>query len=251
MIIDTEFKNLIPKATDEEIKLLKECLMNEGCRDALITWNDILIDGHTRYEICTKNGIPFNTVAKEFESRDKVIEWIILNQFGRRNITSFQRAELVLRLKGLFAEKAKENQRKAGENSGSFCTQGPKAQVNTRQELAKIAHVSEGTIRKVEKIKEVATKKVVDNLRKGITNIKTEFNKIEPKKPSEIDTHDNKEIVIDRDGIIYTFEEGKLPFYNLDDKWHSKKRMNLKDGQQFKIVLIKHYGDNDTYKMID
>ena len=62
MVIDKEFKTLIPALTDEEYKGLEESILKDGCRDALVLWGDILIDGHNRYEICTRQNIPFNTV---------------------------------------------------------------------------------------------------------------------------------------------------------------------------------------------
>lgn len=29
----------------------------DGCRDPLVLWGDVLIDGHNRYSICTKHGL--------------------------------------------------------------------------------------------------------------------------------------------------------------------------------------------------
>ena len=110
MKIDVEFQSLIPPLTYEEKKMLEESILSEGCRDAIVVWNDTIIDGHNRYEICTKHGIPFETVSREFEDRNDVIEWIIKNQFGRRNLPMHERARLALRLKPVIAEKAKEKQ---------------------------------------------------------------------------------------------------------------------------------------------
>ena len=45
MIIDNEFKGLIPPLTDEEYKGLEESILSEGCRDALVLWGEILVDG--------------------------------------------------------------------------------------------------------------------------------------------------------------------------------------------------------------
>lgn len=86
IVIDNEFKSLIPPLTDDEYDGLRDSILSEGCRDALVLWGNTLIDGHNRYEICEKHGIPFKTIQKDFDSRDAVIEWIILNQFGRRNL---------------------------------------------------------------------------------------------------------------------------------------------------------------------
>jgi len=55
-----------------------------------VLWNNILIDGHNRYNIVTKNTLPFNTISLEFNSRDEVISWMIRVQIDRRNLTPMQ-----------------------------------------------------------------------------------------------------------------------------------------------------------------
>ena len=62
MEILEELESLIPPLAQEELMLLEESIINEGCRDPLVTWNDTLIDGHNRYSICQLHNIPFNTV---------------------------------------------------------------------------------------------------------------------------------------------------------------------------------------------
>ena len=108
--IDPEFKDLIPPLTSEEYDTLESSIIAEGCRDAIVLWGNVIVDGHNRYTICRKHGIPFNTVQKEFPSRNDAIVWIIKNQFGRRNLPAYERARLALRLKPVIAEKAKERQ---------------------------------------------------------------------------------------------------------------------------------------------
>lgn len=88
--VDEEFRNLLPVLDDDALKLLEENLLENGCRDALVLWNGVLIDGHNRYDICTKLDIPYTTVDKEFESRDEVVIWIITTQVARRNLNPKQ-----------------------------------------------------------------------------------------------------------------------------------------------------------------
>jgi hypothetical protein len=52
--------------------------------------DEILIDGHNRHEICTRHGLPFETRAMVFESREAVMDWMDANQLGRRNLTPDQ-----------------------------------------------------------------------------------------------------------------------------------------------------------------
>ena len=90
IIIDAEFKNLLPPLDEKTYALLEESLVQYGCVYPLILWENTIIDGHNRYEISQKHNIPINTVTKEFDSREQVIIWIISTQIARRNLTPMQ-----------------------------------------------------------------------------------------------------------------------------------------------------------------
>lgn len=95
--IDEEFKALIPPLSADEYKLLEFSIAAEGCRDRLVLWGDVLLDGHNRFEICTRLGLPFDTVGREFADRDAAMDWMDANQLGRRNITPDQSTLLLYR----------------------------------------------------------------------------------------------------------------------------------------------------------
>ena len=90
IIIDEEFKGLLPALDKETFALLEENILQNGCRDSLVLWNGILIDGHNRYEICTKHKISFNTIDKQFDSREDALIWIVSTQISRRNLKPLQ-----------------------------------------------------------------------------------------------------------------------------------------------------------------
>lgn len=92
--IDNEFKNLIDSLTPEEYNLLEKNILEYGIRDAVVTWNGFVIDGHNRYGIAQKHGLTFETFDMEFASREQVINWIIENQLGKRNLTEAQKSYL-------------------------------------------------------------------------------------------------------------------------------------------------------------
>ncbi|MCR4719785.1 MAG: hypothetical protein K5768_09175 [Firmicutes bacterium] len=93
--IKKEFKNLIRPLHQQEYLQLEENILKDGCLDPIITWNGYIVDGHNRYEICTKHDIPFNTVEIAFECDEEVIAWICANQLGRRNISNETRRFLI------------------------------------------------------------------------------------------------------------------------------------------------------------
>ena len=182
MKIDVEFQSLIPPLTYEEKKMLEESILSEGCRDAIVIWNDTIIDGHNRYEICTKHNIPFETVNRDFDSRNDAIEWIIKNQFGRRNLPLHERARLALRLKPVIAEKAKSNKQEAANKMNLIVGNNVSTEIcenvlpiDTQKEIAKAAGVSHDTIAKVEKIEESAPAPIVQASRKGDISVNAAY----------------------------------------------------------------------------
>lgn len=93
--IDKIFKNLIPLLSADEYKQLEENLINEGCRDPICVWNEIIIDGHNRYEICLKHKLPFQIKHIFLQNKTEAITWICANQIGRRNISDETRRYLI------------------------------------------------------------------------------------------------------------------------------------------------------------
>jgi N6-adenosine-specific RNA methylase IME4 len=87
--IDSHFKSHMRRLNLAERENLERSILSEGCRDALVIWQEegVLIDGHNRYEICTKNELPYRLEYKNFENREAALDWIIDNQFGRRNLS--------------------------------------------------------------------------------------------------------------------------------------------------------------------
>jgi len=88
--IDDEFKFLLPPLDPESYSALEENLLQHGVRDALVLWDGILIDGHNRYEIATRHGLPFQVVEKDFDSREEVTIWMVSTQIARRNLSPMQ-----------------------------------------------------------------------------------------------------------------------------------------------------------------
>lgn len=175
--IDPEFRDLIPPLLPDEREQLEANIIREGgATSPLQAWGDLLLDGHNRYEICLKHKLPFtvSTVAG-ISGRDDAKAWIITNQFGRRNLTPFVRAELALKLEPLIATKAKAQQIRKPE---SVSQKSVKQKIDTQKEVAKAAKVSHDTIHKVKKIAAKAPDPVKQKLRAGETSINAAYTEI-------------------------------------------------------------------------
>jgi ParB-like chromosome segregation protein Spo0J len=154
--INPKFKEAIPPLSEEEYENLRESVIAEGCRDSIIVWNGVIVDGHNRFSICREFDIPFHTFEKAFEDEEAVIEWIMFNQLSRRNLCDVERGRIALKLKELITARAKENQVKGGVEYGFGQGTPNLAQavrpIQTRDELAKMAGLSHGTLAKIEKV---------------------------------------------------------------------------------------------------
>jgi transcriptional regulator with XRE-family HTH domain len=171
--ISDELRSFVDPLTEIEYEALERSLLAEGCRDALVLWNDILIDGHNRYAICEKHGIEFRTVQNNsFASLDDVKLWMIDNHLARRSVSDFQRGLLALRKKQIVAlRRAAEAPAEAEEPKGA-----EPPPWNTREEVAKAARVSPNTISQIERIQKTATPQLVEAVRSGTISINAAAN---------------------------------------------------------------------------
>ena len=105
--IDNELKDLLPPQTEEEHKILEESIKKDGCTNPLITWNDYIVDGHNRYEICEKYKIGFEEIKLGYNTKDEIIMWMLENQLGRRNLTDVQRIIIAEKYRDIIEKQAK------------------------------------------------------------------------------------------------------------------------------------------------
>lgn len=184
MIIDEQFKAIIPPLTEEEFNSLAQSVITEGCRDALVVWGETLIDGHNRYIICKQHGIPYRTVDMEFDSRESALVWMIDNQRGRRNLSKqawldlgFKRAELLKPRAEANRAEFHGNQYTSGQSQESDKVQP----VDTLQEAADYAGVSRDTAAKYNAVIREAEDETREAMQSGQISINRAYE--ETKRP--------------------------------------------------------------------
>ncbi|WP_367352054.1 ParB N-terminal domain-containing protein [Achromobacter animicus] len=203
--VDEGLRAYIDPLTEDEHAALERSLLAEGCRDALVLWGDLLIDGHNRYAICVKHNIPFQTIQHpHFKSMDDVHLWMIENHLGRRSVSDFQRGVLALRKKEILLARTGPEAAGAaeggpdGSGQGSPADGGPaddsppwdedtpgasaapmrghanpdwKPAVPSRQALARAARISSNTLNQIEKIQKSAAPELVRAVKEGAISI--------------------------------------------------------------------------------
>jgi hypothetical protein len=94
--VDPKFRALIPPLDATERQILEASILAEGCRDAIVVWQerDVIIDGHNRWDICQQHGLEAPTRTMSFADEHEVVEWMCVNQLGRRNLSDAARSDL-------------------------------------------------------------------------------------------------------------------------------------------------------------
>ncbi|NMM88581.1 plasmid replication/partition related protein [Rhodococcus sp. SRB_17] len=177
IVVNEELKAYIDPLTAEEYEALERSILDEGCRDALVLWGEVLVDGHNRYGICQKHGLPFQTVQNtRFQSMEDVHLWMIEQHLGRRSVSDFQRGVLALRQKDIVAERraralAASSPEAAAETAPSGDGAAAPASLNSREAIARAARLSSSQVVMIEKIQKQAAPEVVAAVRSGTISI--------------------------------------------------------------------------------
>ncbi|PUE43738.1 plasmid replication/partition related protein [Limnohabitans sp. Hippo3] len=186
--VNEELKAYIDPLTPDEHAALERSILAEGCRDALVLWGDVLVDGHNRYGICQKHGLPFQTVQNtRFQSMEDVHLWMIDQHLGRRSVSDFQRGVLALRKREILA--ARRAQAIAIASASASAEPGMPSlgdathvvpqdaevpepnPLKSRADIAKAARLSSSQVVQIEKIQKQAAPELVAAVKAGAISI--------------------------------------------------------------------------------
>jgi hypothetical protein len=184
IVVNEDLKTYIDPLTPEEFEALERSIVAEGCRDALVLWGEMLVDGHNRYGICRKHGLPFQTVQNNrFRSIEDVHLWMIDQHLGRRSVSDFQRGVLALRKKEI-AEQRAAAARDAAMRAEALGEAAPldspfdgtpavaaEPPLKTREAVAKAARLSSSQVVMIEKIQKQAAPELVAAVKSGAISI--------------------------------------------------------------------------------
>lgn len=189
IIIDKEFEDLIPPLTADEYIMLEKSILSDGCRDPLVVWDGILVDGHNRYKICQKYNISFSTVNHTFNDRDEAKLWMMHNQLARRNLNDAQRIAIVRKCESSVKAKAEERQKATlRQNISTVRENLPTRTGRATDELGELAGVSRKTYEHATAVLDMAPEEVSQAMTEGKLSINKayEVTQLEPEQQEEI-----------------------------------------------------------------
>ena len=177
-----EMAQLLPPLTGEQLAALERDLLANGCYSPIIVNEDMaIIDGHNRYELCAKHGIPYKMAVFSFTDMLEAKQWALDTQKGRRNLDKWELGKIALKLREDVEARARANQSAAGGDKFSekpLSATLPEAvsAVDTRKELAEAVGIGERTMGKVMQIDEHAPALIREALDNGELSINQGYN---------------------------------------------------------------------------
>ncbi|MBR7776930.1 hypothetical protein [Undibacterium rugosum] len=174
IVIHDALRAYIDPLTEHEYEALERSLLTEGCRDALVCWGEVLIDGHNRYAICQKHQLPYKVVQNDhFANIEEVQLWMIDNHLARRSVSDFQRGMLALRKKEILSTRNQQQQSTSTEPALQESEQAVPVikPTQSRQEIARVAGISSHAVVQIEKIQRAASPELVRAVRDGSISI--------------------------------------------------------------------------------
>lgn len=194
--IDAEFKKLMPRPDESELKILKQSLMRDGVLTPLIvaklpTGKPILIDGHTRWSIIrTHPSLKYRIKEMKFPSRRAAKLWVLDNQLSRRNLSKIEKVcialefeddykQLGLKNKGLSKGRGKSGRKDCPHENNVF------EPIDTLASLGKIAGVGRSTIYCTKYILQHGPDYIVEKVRRGETTVRNAYFRVQDIKRRE------------------------------------------------------------------
>ena len=137
-------EQLLPPLSEEQFSALEGDILENGCYAPIIVNEDmVIVDGHNRFRICEKHGLPFRMLVFSSEDLLEAKQWALDTQKGRRNLDKWGLGKIALKLKPEIEAKAKANMSTGGQafrpSEGAkegLTTLSNLPAVNTRKELA-------------------------------------------------------------------------------------------------------------------
>jgi len=162
-VVLPEMEQLLPPLSAEQFSALEGDILENGCYTPVIVNEDmVILDGHNRFRICEKHGLPFRMLVFSFADLLEAKRWALDTQRGRRNLTLWELGQIALKLKPELEAAAKQNQ--GLRTDLSVNSPKPYQPIDTRKEMARTVGIGEQTMGRVAQLTEDAPKPLKDAL---------------------------------------------------------------------------------------
>ena len=93
--IDRGFRDLVRPLSKTEYIRLENQVLQGTCREEVVSWNGLVLQGFELYSICSKHHLPFFHDVKAFECREDAISWVCRHELQSPRLTEERRRFLI------------------------------------------------------------------------------------------------------------------------------------------------------------
>ncbi len=122
----------------------------------------IVVDGHNRFHVCEKHGLPFKMLVFSFTDLLEAKQWALDTQKGRRNLDKWELGKIALKLKPEIEARARANQGTRTDLS----VNSPKSYspMDIRKEMAQAVGIGDQAMGRITKLAKNASQSLKDAL---------------------------------------------------------------------------------------
>lgn len=193
--INPNIHNVLPQHTEQEMSSLRASIADHGVIEPAIIWrgHNTIVDGHARIAIAEELGLHCPVIEMDFENETEVILWVIKMHLGRRNLSLFQKCEIVMKHRDAIAAEAKERMLR-GKALNDGCFRG-----RTDQILADMAGVSSGTMRMAMIVATQGDQETLRRVRKGEISIHRAYRSLREKLDQPLTPYAKVEMLLSKE----------------------------------------------------
>mgnify|MGYP003645101695 CR=1 FL=1 len=124
--INEHYLGLVPRPTTEEFTCLQSSIILEGQKDPIvINKKNVVLDGHTRYEILQSLGVKEVSVrVQNFETSEEEELYVIASNTNRRQLNAFQKIEIYYSMYEKIRKESADNHKNSHSKTKKFPTGG-------------------------------------------------------------------------------------------------------------------------------
>lgn len=189
--INPQYRDLIPRPSKEDYTALEASIIEHGraFEPIIVNRGHVILDGHTRYEICQKHGLPYSEEVREFDSELEEEAFVIEANLMRRQMSPYQRVVAAKGLEVVIAKRAKERQ---GQRTDlTFPSNEVEvAPIHTAEIIAKKIGVSRSTYERAKKIRDSHDLILKSKVLGGEVSISAAYTQLMPPEKAEPKQHE-------------------------------------------------------------
>ena len=182
-VISQEYLKLVPRVSIEKYDEMKTSMKKYKMREqATLNQKGVILDGYTRYQICSELSIPFKYDVKYFDDIIEEKNYVKTTNLERRQLTPYQMIEMKQDMRQIYQTETEKHRieylskLKKGEIKSIPLKERLKNTTSYR--LAKLLHLGPASIDKANYIFDNGTKEEKDLASSGIKSLEHVYKKV-------------------------------------------------------------------------